>query len=263
MSLGAIDDLKRKDFTILKYELLLDCLIETGYKILTVKDAYRGLNELRRSVILRHDIDKKPNNALQIARLEKSKGIISTYYFRTNKNVFKPEIIREISEMGHEIGFHYEVFVMANGNHEIALRLFHDGLKDLRNIVPIRTICKHGSPLSRWDEAELWKKVHFHEYDIECDPSISFSANDIEYFTDTGRRWDGEKYIIRDKLDNDSTRNIRSTDDLISLFKRKSVNNAMINVHCQRWNNRFEPWVIELIGQNMKNIGKLILGRIR
>ena len=36
----------------------------------------------------------------------------------------------------------------------------------------------------------------------------------------------------------------------------------MMNVHPQRWNDEFVPWVSELVGQNFKNVVKRILIRM-
>ena len=40
-----------------------------------------------------------------MARKEAEMGITATYYFRTHDDVFKPDIIREIADLGHEIGY--------------------------------------------------------------------------------------------------------------------------------------------------------------
>lgn len=48
----------------------------------------------------------------------------------------------------------------------------------------------HGSPLSKYDNREIWKKYDF---------------NQFFYLTDTGRRWDG-KYAVRDKVESKERR---------------------------------------------------------
>ena len=58
---------------------------------------------------MRHDVDRKPENALKMAEIERQFGIFGTYYFRSTKEVFKAEIMQEIEKMGHEVGYHYEV----------------------------------------------------------------------------------------------------------------------------------------------------------
>jgi len=42
---------------------------------------------------------------LKMARKEAEMGITAIYYFRTHDDVFKPDIIREIADLGHEIGY--------------------------------------------------------------------------------------------------------------------------------------------------------------
>ena len=55
----------------------------------------------------------------------------------------------KIPDLGHEVGYHYEVLSKANGNYERAIKLFEQELSKFRKIVDVKTICMHGSPLSR------------------------------------------------------------------------------------------------------------------
>ena len=64
-------------------------------------------------VVLRHDIGRKPKNALRMAELDQKLGIQSTYYFRF-PYTFKPDIIGKIHDLGHEMGYQYEVLIKAN-----------------------------------------------------------------------------------------------------------------------------------------------------
>ena len=67
-----------------------------------------------------------------MAEIENNYGVRSTYYFRAKKNVFVPQIILKIAEMGHEIGYHYECLSDTNGDVEKALIDF-ENLKKLRD----------------------------------------------------------------------------------------------------------------------------------
>ena len=58
----------------------------------------------KKSVILRHDVDRLPGNSLAIAQMEHASGIIGSYYFRIVSESYDEGIIREISLLGHEIG---------------------------------------------------------------------------------------------------------------------------------------------------------------
>jgi hypothetical protein len=59
-------------------------------------------------IILRHDVDARPQNSLRLARLEHSLGIRGTYYFRMVPQSYNEAVICEIHGLGHEIGYHYE-----------------------------------------------------------------------------------------------------------------------------------------------------------
>lgn len=68
----------------------------------------------RRQVIIAHDIDILPKYALAMAELEFNVGVTSTYYILPHAdfyNATSPENIetwKKISEMGHQLGFHYD-----------------------------------------------------------------------------------------------------------------------------------------------------------
>ena len=89
-------------------------LLDTGYTQLTVYSYLTGKQKNNNKlVVLRHDIDRRPENALRMAELEHESGIQSTYYFRV-PYTFKPDIIGKIHDLGHEIGHHYGVLSKAN-----------------------------------------------------------------------------------------------------------------------------------------------------
>ena len=62
----------------------------------------------QKTMILRHDVDKLPENALTMAQLEHSLGIQRSYFFRIIPEVFQPDIIQQIESLGQEVGSHYE-----------------------------------------------------------------------------------------------------------------------------------------------------------
>jgi hypothetical protein len=102
-----------RDFTLEKYKKLCLALLDSGYTPLTVYSYLTGKPKNNKLVVLRHDIDRRPGNALRMAELEHELGIQSTYYFRF-PYTFKPDIIGKIHDLGHEIGYHYEVLSKAN-----------------------------------------------------------------------------------------------------------------------------------------------------
>ena len=90
------------DFTLSRYNDLCLALLDSGYTSLTVYSYFEGQNNNNKLIVLRHDIDRKPMNALKMAELEHELGIQSTYYFRF-PYTFKSDIIKRINGLGHEL----------------------------------------------------------------------------------------------------------------------------------------------------------------
>lgn len=247
-----------RDFTVKKYNELLDAFKKAGYNFQTVEAFV--LSPLSKVVILRHDIDKMPFNALKFAKLEKSKEIYSTYYFRIVPDSFVHSIIREISAIGHNIGYHYEDVDLSKGDIDKAYISFQKNLEKLRKIAPVKTICMHGSPLSKYDNRKLWDKYDYREEEIICEPYLDIDFNKVIYLTDTGRRWDSNEVSIRDKVNSAYNFQIKSTNQLINLIQKNQLpDQIMINTHPQRWNDNIFYWTRELLAQNIKNQVKKII----
>ena len=298
------------DFTVKRYSQLLHSLLAQGFSFLSVSAYIRLIpnfqseitnlqteisispSEIRNPkseipqtpsslphafVILRHDVDARPQNSLRLARLEHTLGIRGTYYFRI-PHTFQPSIIQEIASLGHEIGYHYETMatIVKEGMRErrdeetkrrrdeetkrmkSAYELFVENLCKFREIVPVTTICMHGSPLSRYDNREIWQKYDYRDLGITGDAYLDIDFNRVAYFTDTGRRWNGAEVSIRDKVSGPFQFNLKTTEELIRAIPQ-FPDQVMITIHPQRWNDAFLPWAGELLLQNAKNIIKRIL----
>jgi hypothetical protein len=244
------------DFNLKKLKKLYLTIREQNYKMITFSE-YLQKNVNCRVVILRHDVDKMVKNALKIALLEHRLGIKSSFYFRYKRRMFNIKIIKEISNLGHEIGYHYEVLSKTKGNMRKGIELFKKELIEFKKITDINTICMHGSPLSKWDSRKLWEGFDYHDLGILGDPYFDINFNQVAYFTDTGRRWNGEKVNIRDKVISGMKHRFRTTDELIGAFRdNKLPDKVMINIHPQRWQENLFFWTQELIAQNLKNIIK-------
>jgi len=278
-----------KDFTLTAYRQLLQSIKESGYSFFTFEDWCDG-KATGNYVILRHDVDLKAENSLAVARIEAEMGISATYYFRIVPQSNKPDIILSIAELGHEIGYHYEDMAICQGDSGKAKEHFILQLEYFRNFYPVRTICMHGSPTSKWDNRELWKSIDYRDLGVIGEPYLDFlstvSENGMErsYFTDTARMWDGEKYNLRDKSPNlkqndpaietqrinsatdyTESRKIHSTFDLISWFNNLPAKNGiMITTHPQRWTDHPTAWILELVKQSIKNrIKKYMVKRLK
>ena len=251
-----------RDFTLQTYSLLLDALIKAGYDFQTFRDYM--LNPKQRVVILRHDVDKMPGNSLSFAKVEAEKQLSASYYFRIVKESLEADKLLAIRNLGHEIGYHYEDMDPAKGDSSVAIESFKQNLALLRKLAPIETICMHGSPLSKYDNKDLWKDYNYRDYGIIGEPYFDLDYNEVFYVTDTGRKWNNADASIRDKVESGFDIRIDSTSHFIQLLKEdKLPDKMMINTHPQRWDNNMLPWLRELVLQNVKNVAKRVLAQLR
>lgn len=270
MGFVAIGSIKMRDFTIISYRKLLEALKEQGYYFFTFEE-FIDTSQLC-AIVLRHDVDRKPGNSLTIARLEKSLDVNSSYYFRADPESYDEYIIKEIEGMGHEVGYHYETMDTCRGDIDKAYDEFCRNLEMFRKIIPIHTICMHGSPLSKWDNRDIWAKYDYKKLGIKAEPFLDLSFDDVFYLTDTGRRWDGDKVSVRDKVKEGRFRGqgsrwsnlkLRKTMDIIEAAEKRSLpDKIMLNTHPQRWTNNPLAWTKELVWQGVKNQVKRVVVNI-
>jgi hypothetical protein len=252
-----------------------------------------------RLLILRHDVDLKPQNSLATAKIEHELDIKGSYYFRMVPESYNVDIIKEIASLGHEIGYHYETMDTAGRmhnpqpatrnsevpsinqspddnwvNHSInkslidaAYQQFCENLQTLRQVADIKAICMHGSPRSKYDNKDIWTKYNYRKLGIIGEPYFDIDFDDFFYLTDTGRRWDGWRVSVRDKVSQQerwiaADLVFKKTKDIVEGANQNRLpERIMITVHPQRWNNSMLEWIKEFILQNLKNIVKRIMIR--
>lgn len=248
------------DFTLSKFRSLCAAVTQ-NYSTISLEEYFSRKELPERFAMMRHDIDRRPENARNTARIEKEFGIRATYYFRMNGNVFRPELINEIQDMGHEVGYHYEVLGKAKGDHRKAIGLFEEELSEFRKICDVKTICMHGNPLSKYDDRELWKAYDFRDFGIIGEAYLS-AGKDVDYFSDTGRSWNS-KNNMRDFMPGRGMQSSASrTDDMIGLICSKRINRLYILTHPERWGNGVD-WGVNYSQDLIFNIGKKILIGVR
>ena len=253
---------KRLDFTLLTYRKLLEALKERGYVFITFEQYCQVSAERlpKRFVILRHDVDLRAKNSLATAQIEHELELQASYYFRVVPESNQPEVIREIAALGHEIGYHYEDMAIMHGDTEKALAHFQEQLAYFRLYYPVSTICMHGAPTSKYDGRELWKHYNYREYGVIGEPYFDVDFSKVFYLTDTGRRWDGYKVSVRDKIpqyqDQWTERGCvyRRSSQIIEAAEQSQLPACiMITTHPQRWTNNPLLWIKEVVVQTIKN----------
>lgn len=251
------------DFTLKAYKSLLSALKENGYQFQSYQDYIDSPAD--KVVMLRHDVDNRKLHSLEFAKIQHEMGIRGTYYFRVVPQSFDEKVIVEIFNLGHEIGYHYEDMDFADGNEDEAIKLFEKHLEKIRAVAPVSTICMHGSPRSKFDNKDVWKKYNYRKYGINGEPYFDLNFDEVFYMTDTGKMWDGFKFSVRDKVKTNETWPVyHSTSDIVTAInKGEFPTKVMMNFHPERWTDNKLVWWKDSIIQNIKNQIKRILIKIR
>lgn len=255
------------DYSLAMYVDLI-AVIKKGYRTFTILDYWRARKEKclpERLAVMRHDVDGNIGNALKMARIENRTGIFSTYYFRMTPRLFKPEIISKISELGHEVGYHYEVLSDARGDYPHARKLFHENLKKLREIAPVKTACMHGRSFSKHNNLRFWDNYTLEEFGLVAEPYLSIDYSSMFYFTDTGLRWDNYRFNLRDHVKARKNSEIKSTPDLIRVLSIQKPDEVALLTHTNNWVDNKLLWLayksLFFAVNNVKHVRKTILKR--
>ena len=216
------------DFTLDMFEKLCESISKSDHKILTVKSYILSKNRPKKFIILRHDVDSKPEYALEMANIEKKYGLCSTYYFRNKPTLFNPKIMKEVESFGHEIGYHYECLDTAEGKYNKALEIFQRELTKFRKKFDIKTICSHGNTFTQWYNGDLWKKYDFKKFDLVGEAYQSIDFDSLVYFSDVGRKWNNPR--------------LTQTKDLIELIKQGKEERMYILTHAATWTDNIKDW---------------------
>jgi hypothetical protein len=246
-----------EDFTFPTYRRLLQAGLGANYAFLTVReyverrragtetapgDAARaeadggdGLPE--RFLIMRHDVDRKPRNALAMAHIEAEYGIQSTYYVRTVEGTFDPAVVSRLAGLGHEVGYHYEDLDRADGDPEAAVASFRHELARLRALVPVDTVCMHGNPLTAHDNRDMWDHADLDAFDLTGEAYLSMDFDDVTYFSDTGRTWRDGDLKIKDHTRGEGEKAIQvdTSFDLADAICAGRFDRACVLTHPNRW----------------------------
>ncbi|MCF8411264.1 MAG: hypothetical protein K9G31_08225 [Crocinitomicaceae bacterium] len=215
-------------------------------------------------VVLRHDSDIWPKNDLKMAHIENELKVRSSYYFRVPET-FNKEIILKIVGLSHEIGYHYEDLVRSKGNQDRAIANFKINLNQLRRFYPVKTITRHGRPLSSIESLKLWEEYNYKSLGIKAEPYLDVDYSKVLYLTDNGSKWNASSSNIRDYTYSEYFNfDIETTFDLIEAFSQNKLPNQIIlNVHPARWNDNFLVWTYRFFLQKAKNSAKTLLKSLR
>jgi len=248
-----------RDFTLKSYKTLIQAFQQAGYQFQTFEEMMTAPAE-GKAVVMRHDVDELAWNALKMARLEHELDIRATYFFRIVKQSNVPEVIEQIVELGHEIGYHYEDLALADGDEDVAIKTFEDNLNYFRKYYPVKSVCMHGSSTSKYDNRLLWKKHSMSEFGIVGEPYFSVDYDKVFYLTDTGFAWDGGKYATRDIVESGFGLKFHETSEIVDCVQEgRFPDKALVLAHTLWTDSRMQWYWLhlrEFFRNNLKLLAK-------
>ena len=226
--------------TFASFKKLCDFLVSSNtYVFLTCSEKIK-CSDKKKVVYLKHDVECNPKNALKIAKIEAAFGIRATFYFQVDLVEKNPSTVIDIANLGHEIGYHYDVLDECNGNFESAKNAFNKALKVFEDVsINIKTVCPHGNPVlerSNWTSNKDFfrdhdvAKAYTDITDIIVNPQDAFEGP-ITYISDTGYFW---KVISNVSFD-DRITTVDTPLDIMADFQEISTPNIVISSHPHRW----------------------------
>lgn len=247
-------------FRLAEYENFLKVLRDSGRRIQTVAEFLETPDS--KSIILRHDVDRKVRRSLAMARIETGNDVEASYYFRF-RHGFPVDAIQEVAELGHEVGFHYETLSDAKGDRDRAIAMFLNQLEEFRKIQSCRTICAHGNPLSPWFSGDLAIEFIKAGNGLLGDASGSVPNDKVLYFTDSGGRWNDSSVNLCDNLGvMPALENPLNPDTLRRVLQEKR--SLYISTHPERWTqdafSGFAQWLEDSSKAAIKKIIRILRG---
>jgi len=106
---------------------------------------------------------------------------------------------------------------------EFAIDDFRLNLEKLRKLYPVKTICMHGSPLSKWDNRLIWEKYDYRDFGTIAEPYFDVDFKEVLYLTDTGRSWNNSTSSLRDKVNSKFDITIKDTNHLIEKIQNNEL----------------------------------------
>lgn len=257
-----------KDFSLEIYKEYVNAIKSSGLKFITFKEYLSTASKPEKFCLIRHDVDRKAGYALKMAKLEKELGAVATYYFRIKPDSFVKEVIHEIAEMGHEVGYHYECLSDTNGNYEKALIDFDSNLKKFDGLADIKTISMHGRPFKPYDNRDLWRIKENHQllknkYGILGELYLDIDYTDIAYINDTGRNWLSNVSNFRDKTNSKVPAEFNNADELLNYLKTSVHPKMVFQIHPERWSSTNFQWLRANAEDTTINLIKSMIKMIR
>ena len=168
------------------FEVLIS--LKKEFTIGTVGD-YEKLRKSKKFLMLRHDVDFSLDYALKLAKEEIKNEIRSTYFILIHGEYYNPfdkknrKIIKEISNLGHEIGLHYDTsFFSESSKKEIESIRNEIEILEMITEKKITSVSQHIPSETRG----IFTNLRDNGLIDSRDPEIT---KQVKYISDSGHYW--------------------------------------------------------------------------
>ena len=183
------------EFTYEHYKECIKSAKKLGFSFYTMHD-FLDKKPKSKFILMRHDIDLSLKSALKIAEIENSLKIKSTYFIRT-KGIFdvfsgkNSAIVRKISELGHEIGIHYDSDITVKKDF---VKEMMEIKRDIEKIIKKRIF---GTSLHKVKKSGIKNEInklnfaeeYLNDLELEYDAYSDIFIRKMKYISDSARTW--------------------------------------------------------------------------
>lgn len=223
-------------------------------------------------IVLKHDVETNVSKAYRMAEIEQKYRHHGSYYVQAylmedEKNV---DLLKKMSDMGHEVSYHYDVMDACKGNMNDAIQQFTENVKIFEeNGFSIKTVCQHGNPVAERvgynSNRDFFRNARVQKLFPEMsDIMVDFqtkASTDYSYFSDAGRKFN----LIYDPINNDI---VKSDDKNIPFDNLTKVleylvnqkESCIISTHPHRWTKSKGEYILkDVFFKVVKKVAKVLL----
>jgi hypothetical protein len=204
-------------------------------------------------MVVKHDVETNVAKALQLAKIEKRHGICATYYVQADLLKNNHRYLQDISSLGHEVTYHYDVLDAHNGDYIAAINSFKRVIEEFKKFgFEVKTVCPHGNPIkirNGWSS----NKDFFRNKEVnELFPNIldivvqlpKKLETDYIYISDAGYSW--KKIVNVQDNDKKNDGDIDLGDSLNFLNSLKKEQSIILSTHPHRWESSKIKFILKL-----------------
>jgi len=232
-------------FVYKEWEIFCSQIQKLQIKSVTAYNALEHSKSKEDYFIIKHDVETNVKKALKLALIEYKYGLSATYYVQSYliENDENVKILKEISRLGHEVTYHYDVLDSNNGDFSLAEIEFDETLIKFENIgMKVRTVCPHGNPVKKrfgWtSNKDFFRNKSINSKyseiaDIVINPE-KFINNGLIYISDAGFGWKKITDISNNDNNQSKDEDLKSLNSVINLIQDSSKT-LIISAHPHRW----------------------------